>query len=118
MKLPLRKLGWPESKSGSFQPSDEFSAVQSKCTIRDRQLSCFDVDVIVVALKSDATAPQASREIVQLIEVTITDEVTPGRPTPRPACLIDENGHRHTLRRHRTINHHRQVDERLAHSKM
>lgn len=118
MQLPFGVLRWSKTKLRSLQSPDEFTTVERHRSIGNGQLSGLDIDVIVVALKPDASTPEGASELVELIEVTVAHEVAPLRTTPRPTRLVDKDGHRHTLRREPSGNHHRQPVYRLAHSKM
>lgn len=119
--LPFVECGWAEPQSSEFQTTHELATVARDRSEFDRDLSRVYVDVVVIALEADSATTELSSKGMQLVEMTVGDEVTPGRIAPTPPSLINENRHQITVRQ-RSMNHvfrdHPQVASWLAHSKV
>lgn len=121
IELPFVECGWAEPQSSELQTTHELATVAHDRSQFDRNLPRVDVDVVVIALEADSATTELSGEGMQLVEMTVGDQVTPGRVAPTPPSLINENRHQITVRRC-SMNHafrdHPQTASWLAHSKV
>jgi len=121
IELPFVESGWAESQSGELQTTHELTTVAHDRSQFDRDLPRVHVDVVVITLEADSATTELSGEGMQFVEMTVGDEVTPGRVAPTPPSLINENRHQITVRQHSmngASKDHPQTASRLAHSKV
>lgn len=94
--LPRRLVVSPPQPGGA-DPTDEISAVDRLGAQGQRPVTIGSVDVIVIALKREATFAEATSELMELVERLVADEMSPPRATPLPNGRVDEHGHRRTV---------------------